>query len=156
MANRSQGDPVRRETVTLGRFVPRILTIASPPPLKSIPFILAGTLLLLSPPAKLSAASSTKPNVLILLVDDMGYGDPHCFNPQSKIATPNIDKLAGEGMMFTNAHAPASICVPSRYGLLTGRMPYRTWISKGARMQTRNGREIMHFAAPMLQLSQPA
>jgi arylsulfatase A-like enzyme len=97
----------------------------------------------------LSAAA--RPNVLVLLVDDMGYGDPHCFNPASKIATPNIDKLASQGMSFTNAHAPASICVPSRYGLLTGRMPYRTWQSSRAKAQTRNGHTMLHFPAPMLQ-----
>ena len=83
--------------------------------------------LLLTPLAPLHAAPSAKPNVLIILVDDMGWGDPQCFNPQSKIATPHIDRLAAEGMKFTNAHAAASICVPSRYSLLTGRMPYRNW-----------------------------
>lgn len=87
--------------------------------------------LLLAPLATLQAADATKPNgkpnVLILLVDDMGYGDPQCFNPQSKITTPNIDRLAQEGMRFTDAHAGGSICVPSRYSLLSGRMPYRNW-----------------------------
>ncbi len=67
------------------------------------------------------------PNILFILVDDMGYGDPRCFNPKSKIATPHIDQLAAEGMRFTDAHAGASICVPSRYSLLSGRMPYRNW-----------------------------
>ncbi len=94
---------------------------------------------------------ASKPNVLIVLVDDMGYGDPQCSNPQSKIATPHIDRLAAEGMRFTDAHAPGSICVPSRYGLLSGRMPFRTWNSKGARRQTRNGHELLHFMAPMIQ-----
>jgi arylsulfatase A-like enzyme len=113
------------------------------------------TALLLAPPAALHAAdapqAANKPNVLILLVDDMGYGDPQCFNPQSKIATPHIDQLAREGMRFTDAHAPGAICVPSRYGLLTGRMPYRTWNSKDAKPATRNGHELLHFPPPMLQ-----
>lgn len=94
------------------------------------------------------------PNILIILVDDMGYGDPQCFNPQSKIATPHIDRLAAAGMKFTNAHAGASICVPSRYSLLTGRMPYRNWNRESAR---RTGKselsdlEKKHFPQPQIQ-----
>ncbi len=111
--------------------------------------------LLLVPLAALYAANAPKadgkPNVLILLVDDMGYGDPQCFNSQSKIATPHIDQLAREGMRFTDAHAGGSICVPSRYSLLSGRMPYRTWNSKDAKQATRNGHELLHFPPPMLQ-----
>jgi arylsulfatase A-like enzyme len=61
-----------------------------------------------------------------ILADDMGYGDPGCFNPNSKIATPNIDRLAREGMRFSDAHAAGSVCHPSRYGLLTGSYPFRT------------------------------
>jgi len=67
-----------------------------------------------------------KPNILVILVDDMGYGDAGCFNPDSKIATPYIDKLSAEGMMFRDAHAPGPLCHMSRYGLLTGRYPFRT------------------------------
>jgi len=55
----------------------------------------------------------------------MGYGDPGCFNPQSNCATPHIDRLAAQGMRFTDAHAAGPVCVPSRYGLLTGRYPFR-------------------------------
>ena len=69
------------------------------------------------------------PNVVIILVDDMGYGDPGCYNPQSKIPTPNIDLLASGGMRFTDAHAPGPLCHPSRYGLMTGQYPFRTDIS---------------------------
>lgn len=90
--------------------------------------------LVVAPGAALSAADSpkspAKPNVVILLADDMGYGDPLCFNPQSKIATPNIDRLAREGMRFTDAHAPGPLCHPSRYGLMTGRYPFRTDITR--------------------------
>jgi arylsulfatase A-like enzyme len=71
-----------------------------------------------------------RPNIVILLADDLGYGDPHCFNPRSKIATPNIDRLAREGLRFTDAHAPGPLCHPSRYGLMTGRYPFRTDISR--------------------------
>ncbi len=92
------------------------------------------TALLLTPLAVLHAAdpqkTQVKPNIVILLVDDMGYGDPRCYNPQSKIATPNIDRLAHEGLRFTDAHAPGPLCHPSRYGLITGRYPFRTDISR--------------------------
>jgi len=114
--------------------------------------------LLLAPLASLHAAdvnqTTSRPNILLILVDDMGWGDPQCFNAQSKIATPHIDKLAADGMKFTNAHAGASICVPSRYSLLTGRMPYRNWSTtgvRGVRKQTKNGREMIHFPQPQLQ-----
>lgn len=70
------------------------------------------------------------PHVVVILVDDMGYGDPGCYNPKSKIPTPNIDRLAADGMRFTDAHAPGPLCHPSRYGLLTGRFPFRTDVSK--------------------------
>lgn len=69
---------------------------------------------------------SDKPNIIFILADDMGYGDPGCYNPQSKIPTSNIDRLASQGMRFTDAHAAAAWCVPSRYGFLTGRYPFRT------------------------------
>ncbi|MEO2049383.1 MAG: arylsulfatase [Pirellulales bacterium] len=65
------------------------------------------------------------PNIIFILVDDMGYGDPGCFNSQSKIPTPNIDSLARAGMRFTDAHAPGALCHLSRYGLLTGQHPFR-------------------------------
>jgi len=111
------------------------------------------TALLLAPLAALHAADSIKPNILIILVDDMGWGDPQCFNPHSKIATPHIDKLASEGMKFTNAHAGASICVPSRYSLLTGRMPYRNWNHAAAKRTGKaqlSALEKKHFPQPQL------
>ncbi|MBM3843000.1 MAG: arylsulfatase [Verrucomicrobia bacterium] len=93
------------------------------------PTLLLLTALLLAPLSALRAAE-TKPNVVIIFVDDLGYGDPGCYNPQSKIATPHIDRLAREGMRFTDAHAPGALCHPSRYGLMTGRHPFRTDVSK--------------------------
>jgi arylsulfatase A len=69
------------------------------------------------------------PNIVIILVDDMGYGDPGCFNPESKISTPNIYGLASSGMRFTDAHAAGALCHPSRYGLMTGQYPFRTDVS---------------------------
>lgn len=76
------------------------------------------------------AAASDQPNVVFILVDDMGYGDPGCFNPDSKIQTPNINGLARDGMRFTDAHAAGPLCHMSRYGLMTGRYPFRTDVSK--------------------------
>ena len=71
-----------------------------------------------------------RPNIIFILADDLGYGDPHCYNPDSKIPTPNIDRLATEGMRFTDAHTPSSVCTPTRYGLLTGRYCGRTPLSR--------------------------
>jgi arylsulfatase A-like enzyme len=65
------------------------------------------------------------PNIVFILADDMGYGDLQTYNPESKIPTPFIDKLASEGIKLTDAHAPGSWCVPSRYGLMTGQYPIR-------------------------------
>lgn len=72
------------------------------------------------------------PNIVIILADDLGYGDPHCYNPErGKISTPNIDKLAAQGMRFTDAHSSAAVCSPSRYTLLTGRYHWRTRLQGG-------------------------
>ena len=71
------------------------------------------------------------PNIIIILADDMGYGDIHAFYSKSEIPTPNLDELAEEGMMFTDAHTPSSVCTPTRYGLLTGRYCWRTSLKSG-------------------------
>ena len=75
------------------------------------------------------SAADARPNILFILADDMGYGDPQCYNPDSKIHTPNIDRLAAEGVRFTDAHSPGPWCVPSRYGLLTGQYPIRAQLN---------------------------
>lgn len=72
-----------------------------------------------------SPAEPSRPNVLLILADDLGYGDVSCYNDESKVPTPNLDRLAGEGMRFTDAHSPATVCTPSRYSLMTGRMAFR-------------------------------
>jgi len=74
--------------------------------------------------------TSKNPNIVFIMADDMGYGDPGCYNPDSKTSTPHIDRLAQQGIRFTNAHSPGTLCVPARYGLLTGRYPFRTDIAK--------------------------
>jgi arylsulfatase A len=71
------------------------------------------------------------PNIVFILADDMGIGDPGSFNKASKIPTPNIDRLATDGIRFTDAHTPSSVCTPTRYGLLTGRYCWRTSLKQG-------------------------
>ncbi len=73
----------------------------------------------------LMAAQTTKPNILILYADDMGYGDLGVNNPDSKIPTPNLDRLAAAGMRFSDGHSSSGICTPSRYAMLTGRHHWR-------------------------------
>ena len=72
-----------------------------------------------------------KPNIVVLLADDLGYGDPQCLNPDSRIPTPNIDRLAREGLTATDAHSPSAVCTPTRYGLLTGRYCWRSRLKRG-------------------------
>jgi arylsulfatase A len=72
-----------------------------------------------------------KPNIIIVLADDQGYGDFSANNPESKIPTPNLDRIAAEGMRFTDAHTSSGVCTPSRYSLLTGRYHWRTLLQNG-------------------------
>jgi arylsulfatase A-like enzyme len=73
-----------------------------------------------------NSTPSMAPNIIIIFTDDMGYGDVNALNTNSRIQTPNLDKLVREGISFTNAHSSASVCTPSRYGLLTGRYGFRS------------------------------
>ena len=72
------------------------------------------------------AADTRRPNIIFILCDDLGYGDIACNNPQCKIPTPCVDRLAAEGMRFTDAHTTSSVCTPTRYGVLTGRYNWRS------------------------------
>jgi len=83
------------------------------------------SLLVAWPSAAMADHHQAKPNIVIILADDLGYGDVACYNPESKVPTPNIDRLAKEGMRFTDAHTPSTVCTPTRYSLLTGRMAFR-------------------------------
>lgn len=74
---------------------------------------------------------NTSPNIVYILADDLGYGDIACLNSRGKIPTLNVDRLASEGMVFTDAHSTSSICSPSRYGVLTGRYNWRTSMQNG-------------------------
>lgn len=71
------------------------------------------------------------PNIIFILADDMGIGDAQCYNPQGKIATPHIDRMAAEGMRFTDAHSASAVCTPSRYAIMTGRYAWRSKLQKG-------------------------
>lgn len=71
------------------------------------------------------------PNILFIFADDLGYGDLGVYNPNSKIPTPNLDKLATEGLRFTQAYCPVSVCSPTRYALMTGQYPWRSWKKTG-------------------------
>ncbi len=75
--------------------------------------------------------AETKPNVVLILADDLGYGDVSSYNPESKIQTPNIDTLAKDGISFTDGHSNSSVCTPTRYGTLTGRYAWRSRLKKG-------------------------
>ena len=86
-------------------------------------------LLLLAP---IAALANDKPNIIVIMCDDLGFGDIHCMAPETcKIKTPGADRLAREGMIFTDAHSGSSVCTPTRYGLLTGRYSWRTRLQKG-------------------------
>ncbi len=80
--------------------------------------------------ANKESSKAASPNIVIIMADDMGYGDPTCYNPESKIPTPNMDKLCTQGVLFTDAHTADAVCTPSRYGLLTGRYCWRSPLKK--------------------------
>lgn len=72
------------------------------------------------------AAGSDKPNIIIIYADDLGFGDLSCYNPKCAYKTPRLDQMAAEGVLFTDAHSPSTICSPSRYGLFSGNQIYRS------------------------------
>lgn len=103
-------------------------------PMKSLsPASLCAALALLmasAPP--LHAAENARPNIVYILADDLGYGDVKCLGGErSKIPTPNIDRLASQGMIFTEAHSSSAVCTPTRYGILTGRYNWRSRLQRG-------------------------
>lgn len=71
------------------------------------------------------------PNIIFILADDMGYGDVSALNENSKIQTPHIDRIAQQGVAFTDAHSSSSVSTPTRYGILTGRYNWRSTLKKG-------------------------
>ena len=91
--------------------------------MKIIPFLFLGFLCFLH--------ADDRPYVIFILADDMGYGDVQALNPKSKIPTPNLNRLAKEGMTFTDAHSPSAVCTPTRYSVLTGRYCWRSRLKSG-------------------------
>jgi len=99
---------------------PRLIRSVLVPPL-----VLGLALIVMTVPA------ADFPNIVIILADDQGYGDVSANNPDSRIPTPHIDRLATEGMRFTDAHTSSGVCTPTRYSLLTGRYHWRTRLQSG-------------------------
>jgi arylsulfatase A-like enzyme len=83
---------------------------------------------------------------VFILADDLGIGDVGCYNAASKIKTPNLDRLAAQGMRFTDAHSPSAVCTPTRYGLLTGRYAWRTRLQSGV---------LFGLSAPLISPERP-
>jgi hypothetical protein len=82
-------------------------------------------LLVALPSLAAEPVEKAEPNILYVLADDLGRGDLSCYNPGSAWRTPRLDRLAAEGMLFTDAHSASGVCTPSRYTLLTGRSSWR-------------------------------
>jgi arylsulfatase A len=95
-----------------------------------LPRLLLPVVLLVAACVAPSRAAS-KPNIVFILCDDLGYGDVRCLNPEGKIATPNMDRLAAAGMIFTDAHTSSAVCTPTRYGVITGRYNWRSKLQSG-------------------------
>ena len=75
--------------------------------------------------------AAAKPNIVFVLADDLGYGDVQALNARSKVPTPHLNRLARQGMTFTDAHSPSAVCTPTRYGALTGRYCWRSRLKRG-------------------------
>lgn len=94
------------------------------------------------------AGMPTHPNIVVILADDLGFGDLSCNNPESRIATPRHDHLAAQGVRCTDAHSNSAVCTPTRYGLLTGRYAFRSRLKRGvlwgySRSLIEDGRETL-------------
>ena len=92
---------------------------------KKLMFKLPANLILPAMLLPFVAFAADRPNIVVILTDDIGWGDYQCYNAQGKVPSPNVDKLAREGMRFTHAHTPAALCAPTRYSILTGNFPWR-------------------------------
>ena len=89
---------------------------------------------------------AAKPNIVFIMADDMGYGDVQALNPKSKIPTPHLNRLAREGMTFTDAHSPSGVCTPTRYGVITGRYCWRSRLKRGV---------LGGYSAPRIEKDRP-
>ena len=102
-------------------------------------------------PSTSALKAADHPNILLILADDLGYGDVQCFNSESKVPTPNLNRLAAQGMRFVDAHSPCTVCTPTRYSLMTGQMAFR--IPRGGTVFTGAGGPSL-IAADRLTLPQ--
>lgn len=104
-----------------------------PAPGSLVSFLVLALILLTSvrPAHSASARGPVRPNIVLILADDLGWGDLRTYNPQSKIPTPHLDRLAAEGIRFRDAHSPSAVCTPTRYGILTGRYAWRSRLKQG-------------------------
>jgi len=93
-----------------------------------------------------ASLQATKPNIIFIMADDMGYGDVQALNPKSKIPTPNLNRLAKQGMTFTDAHSPSGVCTPTRYGVITGRYCWRSRLKRGV---------LGGYSAPLIEKDRP-
>jgi arylsulfatase A-like enzyme len=99
--------------------------------LATIVILVSVALIILFNDQKRDNAPGKLPNIVFILADDMGYGDIEALNPASRIPTPNMNRIAEEGMHFTDAHSYSGVCTPTRYGVLTGRCAFRTRLASG-------------------------
>ena len=83
-----------------------------------------------------------RPNIVVILADDLGYGDVSCQNADDLVPTPHFDRLTSEGVRFSDAHSPSAVCTPTRYGLLTGRYCWRTSLTRGV---------LWGYSAPLIE-----
>ncbi len=93
-----------------------------------------------------AALAAPKPNIVLIMADDMGFGDVHALNPDSAIPTPHLDRLASEGMTFMDAHSPSAVCTPTRYALVTGRYSWRSRLKRGV---------LNGYGAPLIEKDRP-
>ena len=96
--------------------------------------------------AAVNHLTAAQPHIVLLMADDMGFGDVGALNPASKIPTPHLDALAAAGMTFRDAHTPSSVCTPTRYGLLTGRYCWRSRLKRGV---------LNGYGQPLIKTGQP-
>ena len=79
----------------------------------------------------LPSQAASRPHIVFIMADDMGYGDVQALNPESQVPTPNLNRLEQEGLTFLDAHTPSAVCTPTRYGVLNGRYCWRTRLKSG-------------------------
>ncbi len=118
---------------------------------RTIMALLTACLVLPTTPTE-SAETPDKPNIIFIMSDDQGYGDASSYNPQSQIPTPGIDRIAREGIRFTDAHSASAVCTPTRYGLMTGRYPWRSRLQSG--VLTTGGKDGPLIAKDLLTVPQ--